>query len=182
MLTAALLLLAGLAGLMAFAATRPATFRIERSMRMEVAPEVIFSKINDFRNWEAWSPWEKLDPKMTRTYSGAARGQGASYAWVGSGKVGAGRMEIVEAQSPAAIKIKIDFTAPFAASNVIDFKLTRDGDWTNVSWVMSGPHSFPQRLMGVVFNMDKLVGGDFTKGLASLKQLSEGSGYTRLMR
>jgi Polyketide cyclase / dehydrase and lipid transport len=182
MLTAALLLLAGLVALVIYAATRPPTFRIERTARMDVAPEVIFSNINDFRKWEAWSPWDKLDPKLERTYSGAARGLGAVYGWSGAGKVGSGRMEIVESQSPSAVRIKIDFTAPFAASNIIDFKLTRDGDWTIVNWAMSGPQPFMNRLMGVVFNMDKLVGGDFAKGLASLKQVSEGSGYTRLMR
>jgi Polyketide cyclase / dehydrase and lipid transport len=186
MLTAALVLLsvliAVLAALLAYAALQPPTFRVERSARMEVAPEVVFSNINDFRKWEAWSPWDKLDPNLARTYSGSAQGAGAVYGWAGTGKVGSGRMEIVEAQSPTSIKIKIDFTAPFAASNIIDFKLSRDGDWTTVSWAMSGPQPLLNRLMGLVFNMDKLVGGDFAKGLASLKQVSEGSGYTRLMR
>jgi Polyketide cyclase / dehydrase and lipid transport len=182
MLTAIVLLLAVLAAALIYAATRPPVFRVERSARMDVAPEVIFSNINDFHKWRAWSPWDNLDPKLERTYSGEPRGKGAIYGWAGSGKVGCGRMEIVESQSPTAIKIKIDFTAPFTASNIIDFKLTRDGDWTNASWAMSGPHPFLHRLMGLVFSMDKLVGADFAKGLASLKQVSEGSGYTRLMR
>jgi Polyketide cyclase / dehydrase and lipid transport len=182
MTTAILVALALLGALAAYAASRPNTFRLERSIRIDVAPEVIFGHINDFKRWEAWSPWEKIDPTLARTYSGAASGKGAAYAWVGSGKVGTGRMEIIGSTPFSAIKIKLDFTAPFKASNITDFTLTRDGDMTKVVWAMSGPAPFISKLMGVVFNMDKLVGGDFEKGLAALKSATEGTGYTQLMR
>jgi carbon monoxide dehydrogenase subunit G len=177
------LIAAGLiAAVVAYAATRPDTFRIQRSAHIDVAPEVVFSNINDFRKWEAWSPWEAIDPKLERSYSGAAKGVGAAYAWVGNKSVGTGRMEIVDARSPSAIRIKLDFTAPFAASNVVEFTLTKEADGTRVNWAMTGPKPFISKLMGLVFNMDKIVGGQFAQGLSQLKQVSEGSGYTKLMR
>jgi hypothetical protein len=182
MTTVVLVALALIGGLCAYAATKPDTFRVARSIRIDVAPEVIFGHINDFKRWEAWSPWEKIDPALRRAYTGAASGKGAAYAWSGSGKVGTGRMEIVESAPFGAIKIKLDFTAPFKASNITDFTLTRDGDMTKVDWAMSGPAPFVSKLMGVVFDMDKLVGGDFEKGLKALKSVTEATGYTQLMR
>jgi Polyketide cyclase / dehydrase and lipid transport len=177
-----LAILVVLAAALVYAATRPDTFRIERSVSIDVAPEVIFSNINEFKRWGEWSPWDKIDPALQRTYSGAAKGKGAVYAWVGNSQVGAGRMEIVEATPFTVIQIKIDFTAPFKASNTIDFTLTKRGDITDVSWAMSGPQPFVSKVMGLVFNMDKVVGGQFATGLSQLKQVSEGTGYTRLMR
>jgi hypothetical protein len=182
MFTTLIVALAVLAALLGYVATRPNTFRIERSARIDVAPEVIFRNINDFRKWGEWSPWDKIDPQLERHYSGAAKGVGAVYAWNGNKKVGSGRMEIVGSTPFTAVQIKIDFTAPFVASNIIDFTLTRTGDSTDVSWAMSGPHPFMSKLMGLVLNMDKMVGNDFAKGLAALKQVSEGTGFTRLMR
>jgi Polyketide cyclase / dehydrase and lipid transport len=182
MITTLIVMLAVLAVLLGYVVTRPDTFRIERSTRIDVAPEVIFSNINDFHKWGEWSPWDKMDPTLERKFSGAAKGKGAAYVWVGNSQVGTGRMEIVESTPFTAIQIKLDFTAPFKASNIVDFKLTKQGDATDVSWAMSGPHPFMSKLMGLVFNMDKVVGGQFATGLAQLKQVSEGTGYTKLMR
>jgi Polyketide cyclase / dehydrase and lipid transport len=178
----ALVVLVTLTAGLIFAATRPNSFRVERSVQIEVAPEVVFSNINDFNKWTAWSPWENIDPALKRQYSGAAKGKGAVYSWVGNGQVGSGRMQIVESVPFTAIQINIDFTAPFTASNVIDFSLTKRGDITEVNWAMSGPQPFLSKLMGLVFNMDKVVGSQFATGLAQLKLISEGTGYTRLMR
>jgi carbon monoxide dehydrogenase subunit G len=180
--TLALFVAVALAAAAVYAATRPDTFLVERSARIDVAPEVVFSNINDFKKWSEWSPWDKLDPGMERNYSGAAKGKGAVYAWKGTGKVGSGRMAISESVPFTAIQIKIDFTAPFAASNIVDFTLTKDGDATLVRWAMSGPQPFVSKLMGLAFSMDKMVGGQFATGLAQLKQVSEGTGYTKLMR
>jgi hypothetical protein len=180
--TLVLAMLVVLAAALVYVAARPDTFRIERSINIDVAPEVIFSNINDFKRWNEWSPWDKIDPGLKREFSGASKGKGAAYAWIGNSQVGTGRMEIVEATPFTAIQIQIDFTAPFKASNIIDFKLTRQGDTTDVSWAMSGPQPFVSKLMGLVFNMDKVVGGQFATGLAQLKQVSEGTGYTKLMR
>ena len=180
--TVALIVAVVLAAVFVFAASRPDTFRIERSISIDVAPEVIFSNINDFKKWNAWSPWEKIDPTLERRYSGATKGPGAAYAWVGNSKVGSGRMKITESTPFTAIRIDLDFTAPFTASNIVDFTLTKQGDSTLVTWAMSGPQPLVSKLMGLVFRMDKVVGGQFATGLAQLKQVSEGTGFTRLMR
>jgi Polyketide cyclase / dehydrase and lipid transport len=180
--TVALVLLAVLTGVLGYAATRPSTFRIERATTIEVAPEVVFRNINDLRRWEAWSPWDKIDPDMQRHYSGTASGAGAVYGWNGNKKVGSGRLEIIKSMPFTGLRIKLDFTAPFVAHNIIEFTLTKDGDSTHVSWAMSGPQPFASKLMGLVLNIDRMVGNDFAKGLAQLKRVSEGTGYTQLMR
>ena len=116
---------------------------------------------------------EKLDPGMKRTFSGASAGKGAVYAWDGSGKAGAGRMEITEAQSPARVVIKLDFIKPFEGHNTAEFTLRADGAMTHVAWAMYGPAPFISKLMGIFFNMDKMIGGDFEAGLNNLRSISE---------
>jgi Polyketide cyclase / dehydrase and lipid transport len=182
LISIALVVVLAVAAAFAYAATRPNSFRIERSIKIDVAPEVIFSNINDFNKWGAWSPWDKIDPALKRQFSGATKGKGAVYSWVGNSQVGSGRMEIVGSTPFTAVQIKLDFSAPFTASNIVDFTLTKQGDITDVSWAMSGPQPFISKLMGLVFSMDKVVGGQFATGLTQLKQVSEGTGYTRLMR
>ena len=158
--------------LLAYAATRPDSFRLERQTVIKAPPEKIFANLVDFNKWGAWSPWEKLDPQMKRTHSGAASGKGASYAWAGD-KVGAGRMEILDATPSSSVKIKLDFTKPFEAHNLVDFTLVPQGDSTQVTWAMYGPMAFINKLFGVFMSMDKMVGKDFEAGLADLKAVSE---------
>jgi uncharacterized protein YndB with AHSA1/START domain len=158
--------------LLAYAATRPDSFRLERQTTIKAPPEKIFANLVDFNKWGAWSPWEKLDPQMKRTHSGAASGKGASYAWAGD-KVGAGRMEILDATPSSSVKIKLDFTKPFEAHNLVDFTLVPQGDSTQVTWAMYGPMAFINKLFGVFMSMDKMVGKDFEAGLADLKAVSE---------
>jgi hypothetical protein len=157
-----------------FAATRPGTFKVERAATIKAPPEKILALINDFRRWAVWSPWEKLDPALERSYSGAASGPGAVYAWRGNNKVGQGRMEIL-ASSPSATTIKLDFLKPFEAHNTADFTLVPQGDSTVLTWAMHGPKPYMAKLMHMFFNMDKLVGGDFERGLANLKAVAEGN-------
>ena len=161
------------AGLLAFAATKPDTFRVQRAATIKAPPEKIFPFISDLRSWGAWSPWEKLDPAMQRTHSGAPSGKGAVYEWAGNGEVGAGRMEIVEAAPPSAVKIKLDFLKPFEAHNFAEFTLERQGDATNVIWAMYGPNTFVSKLMSVFVSMDGMVGKSFEAGLANLKAAVE---------
>jgi uncharacterized protein YndB with AHSA1/START domain len=161
------------AALLAFAATRPDSFRVQRSASIKAAPEKVYPLIADFRSWSAWSPWEKLDPAMKRTHSGAASGNGAVYAWEGNREVGAGRMEIVEAAPPSRIRIKLDFMQPFEAHNFAEFTLAPAGDGTTVTWAMYGPNTFLSKLMSVFVSMDGMVGGYFESGLANLKAASE---------
>lgn len=162
-----------LVALLAFAATRPNTFRIERTTTIHAAPEKIFVLINDFHAWEKWSPWEKVDPAVKRTYNGAASGKGAVYEWSGNNDVGQGRMQIIESTPPSKITIMIDFIAPFAAHNTVEFKLLTLGDSTTVSQAMFGPSPYISKLMGVFFNMDKMIGQKYEEGFAALKALVE---------
>jgi len=162
------------AGVLAFAATRPDDFTVQRSIAIKAEPAKIYPLINDFRQWPAWSPWEKLDPTMKRTLSGQASGAGAVYAWDGSSKVGAGRMEVKEAVAPSKVVIQLDFLRPFEAHNVTDFTLVpRPDASTEVTWLMRGPAPFVSKLMGVFVDMDKMIGKDFEAGLANLKAAVE---------
>jgi len=168
-----LVIVAAIAAVLIIAATRPDTFRIMRSATIQAPPERIFPLINDFHNWTRWSPWEKLDPALQRSYSGAASGKGAAYAWQGNNKVGQGRMEIVDAAPPSRVTIKLDFIKPFEAHNMVDFTLQPQGGATGVSWDMHGPLPLMARVMHMFMNMDRMVGKDFEKGLASLKAEAE---------
>jgi hypothetical protein len=159
--------------LLGFVATRPSTFRYVRSATIKAKPEVIYGLPIDFREWAQWSPWEKLDPGMQRTHSGAPSGKGAAYAWEGNKKVGAGRMEIAEVASPTRVVIKLDFVRPFEAHNTTEFVLTPAAGATQVTWAMTGDNTFMGKLMGVFVNMDKLIGKDFETGLANLTAVAE---------
>ena len=165
--------LAVLAGIVGYAATRPNNFTIRRSTRIKAPPEKIFTNIDDFHKWNAWSPWEGLDPSMKRTHSGSPKGVGAVYEWDGNKKVGAGRMEITNISAPNKVTLKLDFSRPFEAHNTTEFQLQPNGDSTDVVWLIQGPSPFMSKLMGVFVNMDKLIGKDFETGLANLKRVAE---------
>lgn len=166
--TAALVLLVALGGLAGFVATRPARFRVSRSRTIAAPPAVVHGLIDDFHKWPAWSPWEKRDPALTREYSGSAAGPGASYAWRGNKQVGEGRMTITDSRPPHSITIKLEFIKPFPATNTTQFDFTPTGTGTQVSWTMSGEHSFMGKAFAAFMNMDKMVGPDFEQGLANL--------------
>ena len=161
------------AGVLGFATTKPDTFSVQRAATIKAPPEKIFAVLNDFKRWPEWSPWEKLDPGMKRTLSGAPSGKGAAYAWDGNSEVGAGRMEIVEAAPAAKVSMKLDFIRPFEGPNIADFTLAPKGDATEVTWAMTGPAPFVSKLMQVFVNMDTMIGKDFEAGLANLKTLTE---------
>jgi len=161
------------AGVLIFAATKPDVFRVERSTVIRAPADRVFVLINDFKQWEAWSPWEKKDPSMKRSYSANTAGKGATYAWEGNKDVGQGSMEISEAMAPARIRLKLDFVKPFEAHNTVTFTLTPQGDGTAVNWAMEGPTPYFAKIIHVFMNMDAMVGRDFEAGLASLKTLAE---------
>jgi uncharacterized protein YndB with AHSA1/START domain len=162
-----------IAGILTAAATRPDTFRVERAIRISAPAEKIFHYVNDFHQWGVWSPWEKLDPAMKRSYAGPQAGNGAVYEWQGNNKVGQGRMEIIDAAEPARIVIKLDFLAPIEGHNRATFNFQPAGNDTEVVWSMDGPSPYLSKVMGLFFNMDKLIGADFEKGLANLAAASE---------
>lgn len=162
-----------IAVILIIAATKPDNFVVQRTLDINAAPEKIFPLINDFHNWTQWSPYENRDPNLQRTYSGAAMGKGAVYAWRGNKDIGEGRMEITETQEPNSILIALDFLAPFKAHNVAEFTIAPRGDGSTVTWAMRGASPFVTKVMQVFFSMDKMVGADFETGLANLKNLSE---------
>jgi hypothetical protein len=162
-----------LIALLIYAMTRPDTFRVQRTTRINAPPEKIFPLINDYRGWGSWSPYEKLDPAMKRTYSGAANGKGAVYEWEGNNKAGKGRMEITNSSSPTQVVINLDFVKPFEAHNIVEFTLDAKGNATDVMWAMRGRSPYIAKVMGIFFNMDRMVGKDFETGLANLKAVTE---------
>ena len=171
--TIAIVVVVLIAGVLAFAATKPDTFRVQRSASIKAPPEKIFAVLNDFKQWGAWSPWEKKDPAMKRTFGAATAGKGAHYAWEGNKDVGTGSMTIAESVPSTKLAINLDFLKPIEAHNIAEFTLTAQGDTTNVTWAMHGPANFMTKVIHVFMNMDKMVGPDFEAGLANLKAVAE---------
>ena len=169
----AIVVLVLIAALLAFAATKPDSFRVQRTASIKAPPDKIFPLISDLKSWAAWSPWEKIDPAMKRTHSGAPSGKGAVYAWEGNREIGAGRMEILDATAPARVTIRLDFVKPFEAQTFAEFTLQPQGEATNVTWAMYGPSTYVSKLMSVFFDMDAMIGGKFAAGLANLKAAAE---------
>ena len=173
-MTATIIILVILAAIVAFIASRPSEFRLERAITIAAPPARVFPVINDFHNWNTWSPWEALDPSLQRTFTGASAGAGSVYDWTGNKKVGAGRMTIQKSEPNAVVQILLEFIRPFKATNVTTFTLGSEGaNATRVTWAMTGTNNFMMKAMHLVMNMEKLVGGDFEKGLAAMKQQVE---------
>lgn len=152
---------------------QPSHYRVERSATMNAPASLVFAQVNDFHNWNAWSPWAKLDPAMKQAFEGAPAGTGAVYSWAGNKDVGEGRMTITDSHPSDLIKIKLEFIKPFAAINATDFSFKPQGNQTAVTWTMSGDNNFIGKAFGLFMNMDKMVGGDFEKGLTQLKAVTE---------
>jgi len=169
----AAILVIAIAVVLILAAMKPDTFQVERSIAIEAPPERIYPLIADFKAWGAWSPWEKKDPALKRSFAGAESGVGARYAWDGNKSVGRGSMEIVEAAAPSRVALKLDFIAPFEAHNDVVFRLQPQGRTTNVVWSMTGPTPFLGKIIHVFMDMDRMVGGDFETGLAAMKATAE---------
>ena len=154
-------------------ATRPSHFRVARMATMSAPAPAVFTEVNDFHKWEAWNPWGKLDPAMKKTYEGAPAGAGAIYAWTGNNQVGAGRMTITESRPSDLIRIKMEFLKPFAATSTAEFSFRPDGDRTAVTWSMSGTNNLVAKALHLFMNMDRMIGGQFEKGLAEMKSIVE---------
>jgi hypothetical protein len=156
----------------AVTATRPDSFHIERSASISAPSERVHGLINDFHQWERWSPWEKLDPAMTKTYSGADKGVGASYAWSGNDEVGEGKQSIT-ASAPEAIVLDLHFMRPIEARNTTTFRFQPEANGTRVTWSMDGRNNFVGKFFSLFMDMDKMVGPDFERGLSNLKSVAE---------
>lgn len=175
MFIALIIIVAIIAVVLIVAAMRPDQFRIERSATIQAAPERIFPLINDLHRWQSWSPYEKKDPDMQRSFEGPSAGPGAAYGWNGNKNIGSGRMQISESIPSSHVRLQLEFFTPFKASNVADFVLEPQGAATRITWSMQGRANFMSKLMGLVFNIDKMVGKDFEDGLVNLRTLTEES-------
>ena len=161
-----------IAGILLYAATKPDSFRVQRVVLINAPSEKVFPLINDIKAWTVWSPYEKKDPAMKRTYGAVTAGKGATYAWEGNKEVGQGSMEIIES-SPRKIVLKLDFLKPFEAHNMGEFLLEPKGDSTSVTWAIYGPSPYMSKVVGTFMNIDDMIGRDFEKGLADLKAAAE---------
>jgi hypothetical protein len=154
-------------------ALQPAEFRVARSATMSAPAPVIFAQVNELRKWEAWNPWQKMDPAMKLTFAGPPAGTGASYSWVGNSQVGEGRLTIIETRPSDRVRIKLEFLKPFAATNTAEFTFKPAGNQTAVTWSMEGNNNFIAKALNLCMNMDKMVGVQFEKGLADMKSVVE---------
>lgn len=170
-------ILAGIAVLLVLfvivVALRPSDFAVTRSATISAPPAAVFAQVNDFHNWEKWSPWARIDPSMQQTYEGAAAGQGAVYTWNGNSQVGQGRMTITESRPNEKIHIHLEFMKPFAGVCPTDFTFTSQAGQTVVNWSMTGRHTFIPKAIGLFMNMEKMIGGQFEQGLAQMKGVAE---------
>jgi len=154
-------------------ALQPSEFRVVRSATISAPPPAVFAEVNDFHRWEAWSPWAKLDPAAKNSFDGPAAGTGAIFNWSGNNEVGEGSMTITESRPSDLVRIKLDFTKPFEATNTTEFTFKPEGNQTVVTWSMFGTNNFIAKAFCLFNSMDKMVGGQFEKGLASMKSIAE---------
>ena len=161
-----------IAGILLYAATKPDSFRVQRVVLINAPSDKVFPLINDIKAWTVWSPYEKKDPAMKRTYGAVTAGKGATYAWEGDKNVGQGSIEMIES-GPRKIVIKLDFLKPFEAHNMGEFLLEPKGDSTSVTWATYGPSPYISKVIGTFINIDDMIGRDFEKGLADLKAAAE---------
>lgn len=167
------------AGVLIFASTRPDHYHVDRSVTIAAPPAVIFAQLEDFKKWPAWSPWEKRDPQMKKSFEGPPTGVGSSYSWQGNKEVGKGKMTIIHSEPPQHIRLRLEFMEPFAAVATSGFELSPQGGNTVVTWGMDGTNNLISKIFSLAMDMDKMIGGDFESGLASLKGLSEAEAARR---
>jgi polyketide cyclase/dehydrase/lipid transport protein len=165
-----LILALALGALLTVIALQPSAFRIARSATISAPAPAVFAQINDFRNWQNWSPWEEIDSSLKRTYEGPTSGTGAAYTWAGDRQVGEGRMTIIESRPAEFIRIRLEFIKPFAATHTAEFLLKPEGNNTTVTWSMSGNKNFVAKGFSLLMNMDKMIGGQFETGLRKLER------------
>ena len=168
-----LVLIALVAVLAVVVASRPSEFRVERTTIIDAPPAAVFAQVNDFHRWPAWNPWGKLDPTMKQTYEGAPAGVGAAYTWVGNRQVGEGRMAITESRPDELIRVRLEFVKPLPGTSVAEFTFRPQGNQTAVTWSMTGTNNFMAKAIHLVMNMDRMIGGQFDRGLADMKAAVE---------
>jgi Polyketide cyclase / dehydrase and lipid transport len=160
-------------------ALQPGEFRIARSTKISAPPPVVFAQVNDFRKWQTWNPWGKIDPAMKVSYEGAPAGVGAAYSWSGNNEVGEGRMTIIESRPHELIRVKLEFLKPFAATNTAEFTFKPEANETVTTWSMFGEKNFMAKAIHLFISMEKMIGGQFEKGLTDMKAAAEADAKRR---
>ncbi len=166
-------------GCVVFVATRPSEYRVARTVTMAAPASAAFAQVNDFHRWGAWNPWAKLDPTMKQAYEGAPAGPGAIYTWAGNKQVGEGRMTMMESRPNELVRITLEFFKPFAGTSIAEFTFRPEGDRTAVTWSMAGHVNFVAKIVHLFVDMDKMIGGNFERGLADMKSVVEAGGGAR---
>lgn len=157
-------------------ATRPSDFRVTRSATMSAPPAAVFAQVNDFHNWEAWSPWAKLDPHATNRFEGPSAGEGAKFYWSGNNDVGEGSMTVLESRPNDLVRIQLDFVRPFAGTSDVEFTFQPAGEnQTAVSWSIAGKNNFMSKAVGLIIDCEKMTGDQFDRGLENMKAIVEKS-------
>jgi hypothetical protein len=161
--------------ILVLASRQPDVFSVTRTGSISAPASAIFPHVNDLHKWEAWSPWAKLDPNAKNAFAGPEEGVGANMSWVGNNKVGVGGMTITESRPSEFIQFKLEFQKPMQSTSVAEFTFKPDGDKTTITWMMTGTNNFMGKVMSVFMSCEKMAGGQFEKGLASLKEVVEGT-------
>ena len=156
-----------------FVAAQPAEYRITRSATIEAPPAEVFPQVNNLHNWQVWSPWAKLDPAAKNSFEGPPEGTGSIFKWSGNDQIGEGKMTIIESRPDELIRFKLEFMRPFEDTSTSEFTFQAKEDQTVVTWSMSGHKNFMSKAMCLFMDMDKMLGGDFEKGLAQMKAVVE---------
>lgn len=156
-----------------YVACQPNDFRVARSQEIAASPADLFPYVNELRRWASWSPYEKLDPTMKKTYEGPAAGTGAKYSWTGDGQVGAGSITITDSLPNEQVLIKLEMQRPFTCANDVTFTFEAVGSQTRVTWQMTGKYAFIPKVMHQFLDLDKMCGRQFAEGLANLKTAAE---------
>ena len=174
MITTILLVIAAIiAVVLIVAAFQGSTFHIERSIVIAAPAAEIFPQLNELRKVNAWSPWLAMDPAAKITYEGPAAGVGVKSSWVGNRNIGEGRQTIVESRPNERVLIKLEFLRPMAGLANADFTMRPTTGGTSVTWGMDGSKNFISKIFCLFMNQDKMIGGQFEKGLQTLKTTVE---------
>lgn len=175
-LTAVAAFAAFVVGFVIVVAMQPAALEVERSATIEAPPEVVFEQVDDFRNWESWSPWLQEDSDAEGRFDGAERGEGAIFEWRGTDEYGAGRMTIVESRPTEYIEIKLEFFEPYESVSTTFFGFEESGGGgTDVTWSMYSEHNFMSKAISLFMDVEEMIGEDYQEGLSRLDEVVQAS-------
>lgn len=161
------------AGIFIIAATRPNTYTVERTMKINTPPDKIFPYLISFKKGLEWSAWDRQGEEVKRTFTGPESGMGATYEFEGK-KSGHGKLSYKSIVPNEEVKIDLTFYKPMQGSNDVTYSLKKDGDTTLMKYHMTGPAPIIARIIWLFADMDKYMGDKFNESMQNLKTLVEG--------